>query len=159
MCMHSSLITHPKSYIQISKSQFTHNSSKIIPLDTQIWLHFYMEQGACDMNFLLYALHSARFGMLKITQFHCSVIYAFCFVIIFQQMVLKLSLSLSLFQQELVGSASFAATPPIKPAKLDEFLQGLPVSSYCVSCYNSMSYFGSSLDCIDYRIDWSFEKM
>lgn len=37
-------------------------------------------------------------------------------------------------QQELVGSASFAATPPIKPAKLDEFLQGLPVSSYCSSC-------------------------
>ncbi|KAK4426162.1 Xyloglucan glycosyltransferase 4 [Sesamum alatum] len=35
---------------------------------------------------------------------------------------------------ELVGSASFAANPQIKHAKLDNFLQGPPISSYCSSC-------------------------
>ncbi|XP_042001570.1 uncharacterized protein LOC121750955 isoform X1 [Salvia splendens] len=37
-------------------------------------------------------------------------------------------------QQDIVGSASFAANPQLKPSKLDDFLQGLPVSSYCSSC-------------------------
>ncbi|XP_042001588.1 uncharacterized protein Mb2253c-like isoform X4 [Salvia splendens] len=46
----------------------------------------------------------------------------------------SLYLSASLFQQDIVGSASFAANPQLKPSKLDDFLQGLPVSSYCSSC-------------------------
>ncbi|XP_051114781.1 uncharacterized protein LOC127240257 isoform X2 [Andrographis paniculata] len=35
---------------------------------------------------------------------------------------------------DVVGSASFAANPQVKHAKLDNFLQGPPISSYCTSC-------------------------
>ncbi|EYU34702.1 hypothetical protein MIMGU_mgv1a011484mg [Erythranthe guttata] len=36
--------------------------------------------------------------------------------------------------QDVVGSASFSANPQLKNAKLDNFLQGLPISSYRSSC-------------------------
>ncbi|KAG8366860.1 hypothetical protein BUALT_Bualt16G0011900 [Buddleja alternifolia] len=36
--------------------------------------------------------------------------------------------------QDVVGSASFVANPQMKHAKLDNFLQGPPISSYCSSC-------------------------
>ncbi|KAL3833214.1 hypothetical protein ACJIZ3_007950 [Penstemon smallii] len=37
-------------------------------------------------------------------------------------------------QEDIVGSTSFADNPLLKHAKLDNFLQGPPISSYCSSC-------------------------
>lgn len=135
--------------------------SKIWPIrypSFVVWLPFIWNME--HVTWMLLCMHYIAQGVetLKVRQFHNLVIimiyldldiqiWVGCdYFPIFQQIVsnfflknslsvcLSLCLSLSL-QQELVGSASFAANPQIKHAKLDNFLQGLPISSYCVSCY------------------------